>query len=115
MSNCRNGNGGHAGGHVRDMFLDAVDAYLAWEDGEPEPTVEFIVRDGNAPSGWGVRPITISRACGIVWNCSDILPSGAVSTLDNCGIELNRRTYAAAARELLWHIKKTLGTLEATP
>jgi hypothetical protein len=93
MSNYRSGNGGHAGAHVRDVFLSAIDAYLAWEPGEPEPTVDFEVR-------FVARPIPISRACGIVWNCSDILPSGAVSTFDQCGIEINRRTYAAAARAL---------------
>jgi hypothetical protein len=98
MSNYRRRNGGHAPGHVRDTFLRAVDAYLAWESGEPEPTVDFEVRYEN-------RPASISRACGIVWNCSDVLPSDAVDTLDMCGIELSRRTYAAAARELLYAIK----------
>ena len=99
MSHYRNGkNGGHVGGHVRNMFLDAVDAYLAWEEGEPEPTVDFEVR-------FVARPITISRACGIVWNCSDILPSGAVDSCESCGIELGRRTYAPAARALLAAIK----------
>ena len=86
-NNYRHGNAGPAKRHVREAFLDATDAYMAWEDGTPEPTVDF---EG--------RPIPISRACGIVWNCSDILPSGAVDTLDGCGIDLSRRTYAAAAR-----------------
>ena len=94
MSNYRSGNGGHAGAHVRDVFLSAIDAYLDWEPGEPEPMVDFVA-----------RPIPISRACGIVWNCSDILPSGAVSTFDQRGIEINRRTYAAAARAMLAAIK----------
>lgn len=94
MSNYRSGNGGHAGAHVRDVFLSAIEAYLDWEPGEPEPMVDFVT-----------RPIPISRACGIVWNCSDILPSGAVSTFDQCGIEINRRTYAAAARAMLAAIK----------
>jgi hypothetical protein len=43
--------------------------------------------------------------CGIVWNCSDILPSLAVFGLEMCGIEISRRTYAAAARALLPAIK----------
>ena len=94
MSNCRSGNGGHAGAHVRDVFLSAIDAYLDWEPGEPEPMVDFVA-----------RPIPISRACGIVWNCSDILPSGAVNSLEWCGIDLSRRTYAAAARAMLAAIK----------
>jgi hypothetical protein len=100
MSNYRSGNGGHAGGHVRHAFLEAIDAYMDWESGEPEPTVDF-----------EARPITISRACGIVWNCSDILPSGAVDTLDQCEIELSRRTYAAAARALSVTIKDQVAGL----
>ena len=91
MGNYRNGNGGPAKGHVREAFLDATLAYIDWEAGDPEPTVDF---EG--------RLIPISRACGIVWNCSDILPNGAVDTLDGCGIDLSRRTYAAAARALPW-------------
>lgn len=95
MSNrYRRGNGGPAKGHVREAFLDAADAYLAWESGEPEPRVDF--EGGRIP---------ISRACGIVWNCSDILPHLAVVGLDMCGIEISRRTYAAAARALLPAIK----------
>jgi hypothetical protein len=72
-----------------DAFLEAVEAYHGWEDGTPEPTVEF--KD---------KQITISQACGLVWSCADILPKGAVDYLDNCGIDLSRRTYAAAARVL---------------
>jgi hypothetical protein len=94
MGNYRNGNGGPAKGHVRAAFLDATLAYVDWEAGDPEPTVDF---EG--------RTIPTSGACGIVWNCSDILPSGAVDTLDGCGIDLSRRTYAAAARALSVAIK----------
>ena len=46
-----------------------------------------------------------SCACGIVWNCTDILPSLAVFGLEMCGIEISRRTYTAAARALLPAIK----------
>jgi hypothetical protein len=102
MGNYRNDNGGPAKGHVREAFLDATDAYMNWEDGDPEPTVDF---EG--------RPIPISRACSIVWNCSDILPHDAVSTLVNCGIELSRRTYAAAARTLSAAIKDAQQTRAA--
>ena len=35
MRNYKQGNGGHAKGHVRDAFLDATLKYLEWEDGEP--------------------------------------------------------------------------------
>jgi hypothetical protein len=100
MSNYQSGNGGHSPGHVRDTFLSAIEAYLAWEPGEPEPMVDFEVRHK-------ARPIPISQACGMVWNCSDILSSGAVDSLDGCGLELSRRTYAAAARALLPVIKES--------
>ena len=72
-------------------------AYMDWEDGDPEPTISF---EG--------RPIPISRACEIVWNCSDILPSGAVDTLEGFGIDLSRRTYAAASRALSVVAKKLM-------
>jgi hypothetical protein len=75
MGNYRSGSGGHSPVHVRDTFLSAIDAYLAWEQGEPEPTVSFEVHRE-------ARSITISQACGIVWNCADCLPSGAADTLD---------------------------------
>ena len=41
MGNYRNGSGGPAKGHVREAFLDATDAYMNWEDGDPEPTISF--------------------------------------------------------------------------
>jgi hypothetical protein len=36
----RRSNGGHYPGHLRDAFIEAVDAYREWEPGEPEPTIE---------------------------------------------------------------------------
>jgi len=55
--------GGHAPGDVRDAFLKAIEAYEAWEDGEPEPAVDL--RD---------QPTRLSVLCGLLWNCSDIMP-----------------------------------------
>jgi hypothetical protein len=97
-----NARGGHCPSHVRDTFLAALDAYLAWEDGEPEPTVEFQVR-------FEPRPIPISKAAKLVWNCSDILPSNAVATLELTGLDqrVGRRTYASAARALVGAIEAT--------
>ena len=60
-SPCR---GGHAPGDLRDAFGDAIDAYESWADGDPEPTIE--VRDG-----W----IAIRDICGLLWNCTDVMPS----------------------------------------
>jgi hypothetical protein len=90
---------GHYGGHVRDMFLEAVEVFHDWEDGKPEPTVNFEVH-------YEPRQITISKACGLLWNCSDILPRQAVDTLEWCGIYLDRRTYASAARAMLERIRQ---------
>ena len=101
MGNYRSGNGGHSPGHVRDMFLSAIELFEAWPKNAPEPTVDFEVH-------FEPRPITLLRACGIVWNCSDILPGSAFDTLVNCGLQLKSRTYAAGARAMSEAIKESL-------
>jgi hypothetical protein len=101
MGNYRYRNGGHAPGHVRDMFLSAIESFEAWPTNTPEPMVDFEVR-------FEPRPITLTRACGIVWNCSDILPGSAFETLIDCGLQLKRRTYAAAARAMSERIKESM-------
>jgi hypothetical protein len=90
---------GHAGSHIRDTFIAAIDAFRAWKDGEPEPMVEFEIN-------YEPVEIPISKACGLVWNCTDILPGIDFSTLEYCGIEPKRRSYAAAAHALLEAIKE---------
>ena len=62
-SRYRPARGGHAPGDLRNAFLEAVEAFEVWEEGSPEPTVE--VRD---------QPIRLSVLCGLLWNCSDIMP-----------------------------------------
>ena len=42
---------------------ESVDAFEMWADVEPEPTVEL-----------GDDAISISRLCGKLWNCTDIMP-----------------------------------------
>ena len=86
--------GGHAPGHVRECVLNAVKAFLDWQAGGPEPTVEYEVH-------YVPRPIKISKACGLLWNCTDILPGGAFQDLEYAGVELKRQTYAAAAHAML--------------
>ncbi len=87
------GRGGHAPGDVRDAFLEALDAYEAWDDGEPEPTVDL-----------RGRPVSLSTLCGLLWNCSDIMPGSARSQMVDMlpfGItEGHVTTYARAARAL---------------
>jgi hypothetical protein len=90
---------GHAPGHVRDTFCDAVEAYVGWNKGEPEPTVEYEIK-------YVPRKITISKACGLLWNCTDIIPSLEVQSLRDCGLEIGRQTYAACARAMLQSISE---------
>ena len=89
---------GHAPGHVRDTFIAAVEAFLTWKDGEPEPTVEFEVR-------YEPRQIPISRACGLVWGCTDVMPGLEFRALCDA-VDIWRQTYAAAARAMLECIKR---------
>jgi hypothetical protein len=90
---------GHAPGHVRDTFLSAVAAFMAWDDGEPEPTVDYEIN-------YIAREIPISHACGLVWNCTDIVPGIVFDQLvDDVGLEVRRQTYAACARAMLIAIR----------
>jgi death-on-curing protein len=88
--------GGHAPGDLRDAFEDALEAFQIWEQGRPEPTVDL--REQRLP---------ISRVCGLLWNCSDILPRLLWSMMADIDDELpQRRTYGAAARWLKGHIAR---------
>src|SRR5262245_43491383 len=84
-------NGGHAPGHVRDCFDRGVEAFYRWKGVGPEPTVEFEVH-------YEPRSVSLSDACGLVWNCTDIMPSRMVVVLDELDLESN--TYAAGARAM---------------
>jgi hypothetical protein len=95
---------GHAPGHVRETFTNAVDEFLNWKPGDPEPVVEHEV---NCEP----RPIPISRACTLVWNCTDIVPGDLVSDLLNdAELEIKSRTYAACARAMHAQIRLRLAT-----
>jgi hypothetical protein len=97
---------GHAPGHVRDTAVDAFEAWLDWDGRGPEPTVEYEI-------DYVPHRISISRACGLVWNCSDILPGDLFDRLQDaaqCALHsdepaIKRCTYAACARFLLEDIK----------
>lgn len=89
--------GGHAPGDVRDAFVEAIDAFADWPDGAPEPTVE--IREQDVP---------ISAVCGMLWNCSDTLPSLLRSVLEDVGIE-RCGSYASAARQMKPAIAKQVG------
>src|SRR5262245_21907195 len=90
--------GGHAPGHVRDAFIDALDQFEAWENGEPEPSIEI---DGQA--------LSLSEVCGLVWNCTDIMPAAVRNALKDLldahgDARCFRGTYAAGARAAIIYL-----------
>src|SRR5579863_8377284 len=92
---------GHAPGHVRDTAHDAFRAWLAWDDG-PEPTVSY-------ESSYTPRLIPISKALGLVWNCTDMVPGYLFDHLQEAVSAdepvIKHRTYGACARALVENIK----------
>ncbi len=88
--------GGHAPGDVRDAFLEAINAYANWEDETPEPCIT--VRG---------QKLFISTVCGLVWNCTDIMPGAACQQIQDLlpwleEFPANGASYAQGARRLLW-------------
>lgn len=71
-------HGGHAGGNLREPFYDYV-----------------MSGEMDAPVVWG-RRISIRELTGLLWNCTDIMPSEACEALDL----LRGATYARGARHL---------------
>jgi hypothetical protein len=93
---------GHAPGHVRETFTNAVDEFLNWKPGGAEPMVEYEVN-------YEPHSIPISRACTLVWNCTDIVQGDLVSDLLNeAELEIKSRTYAACARAMHAEIRSRL-------
>jgi len=85
---------GHAPGHVRDTFVSAVYAFMEWDGSELEPTVEYGVN-------YVPREISISQACGLVWNCTDIVPEHLFDWLtQDADLDIRRPRYAACARAI---------------
>ncbi|QRM35835.1 hypothetical protein [Microvirga sp. VF16] len=74
--------GGHAPGHLRDEFLEALEAYY---------------KNRNDSK---IRA-TLAATCARLWNCTDILPgSDADRVADLIGGERRSYSYAAAARKI---------------
>jgi hypothetical protein len=93
--------GGHAPGHIRDAFRDAMFAFMDWDRVEPEPTVEVEIH-------YQPRTMTISQVCGLLWNCSDILNGQHADWIaEHCGLENMRNSYAAAARAMHKAVRET--------
>jgi hypothetical protein len=78
--------GGHAPNDVRDAFKEAVEAFLNWKSGEPEPKVE--VRGKLLP---------ISKVAGLLWNCRDIMPRDYVDDLDGVSHYADKPLLAGAS------------------
>jgi hypothetical protein len=80
MSKFNPSRGGHAPGHLREMFAEYV------ETGEVPTDVLYdeSVTGGRNPLDW---------LCGQLWNCTDTLPGEMRADLDNAA-----STYAQAAR-----------------
>ncbi len=90
---------GHAPGHVREAFLAAVESFIAWGAGEPEPTVEY--EEHYVP-----RQVPISKMCGLLWKCTDIIPGLDFKSLLDCDLDIKRQTYAACARAMLESMRR---------
>ena len=80
---------GHA---ARDLFLEAVEAFLRRRPDQELPIIEY---DGEA--------FTLAQACGLVWNCADAFPSGWEELRDH--FVFKRWTYAAVARGMRNHLE----------
>ena len=94
MTKLRNG---HAPTHVRQTFTDALDAFRHWDEKQPEPKVMF-------EANYVAREISISQACGLVWNCTDVIPRSAYWELREF-VDVEKHTYAACARAMLAAVK----------
>jgi hypothetical protein len=98
---------GHAPGHIRDTAYAAFQAWLDWDRASPEPTVEYEIH-------YVPHSISLSKACGLVWNCNDIVPGGLFDELqqglENAGQTVRRQTYSACAQAILSDIKQTTAT-----
>jgi hypothetical protein len=89
---------GHLPGQIRDTFLLAARTFTEGPPGKL-PRVPFQVR-------YRGRTISIAQACGLVWNCTDIMPGAEFSALcDFLAEPPSRQTYAAAARALRRELK----------
>jgi hypothetical protein len=74
--------GGHAPGHLRNEFLEALEAHY-------KNRTDSKIRE------------RLAAACALLWNCTDILPgSDAAMVADLVSGERRGYSYAAAARQI---------------
>jgi hypothetical protein len=98
---------GHAPGHVRDAACAAFEAWACWNGTGPEPITKYEVRCEPCQ-------IPVSRVCGFVWGCTDIVPGSVIARLLDEGLGIKSRTYAACARAIIKDSVIT-STTAATP
>jgi hypothetical protein len=97
---------GHAPGHIRETACEAFQAWIDWDGELPEPTVTLEIN-------YVPHTISISQACRLVWNCTDVMPDrlfyelqdAIQSALHSAEPVIKRQTYAACARAILEDIK----------
>jgi hypothetical protein len=91
---------GHAPGHIRECFGEALEAYHEWWlRGGELPTVTGEIR-------YVPHQISIAEACGLLWNCTDIMPGGGMDLVAEMELPVRRCTYAAVARAVLDQLKE---------
>ncbi len=102
---------GHAPGHVRETACDAFAAFCDWNLDGPEPTVTYEIN-------YVPHQISISKACGLVWNCTDILPGDVYIEVQEAlellsyrvrtgrDWKIHRHTYGGAAQAILGAMKE---------
>ncbi len=88
---CTLRQGGHAPGHLRNDFCDALEAYRLCNN-DDEDSAKITSR--------------LNELCGKLWNCADILPSGVRFEMEMIGLEpeTTTNTFAGAARLIRAHI-----------
>ena len=85
--------GGHAQGHLRDAF--ACLANMIDEGG-----VETLRLDAPVTNEGEQVGLMVGEIVGLLWNCTDCLPSPMYDSFATAGLEFQCRSYAAAARAL---------------
>ncbi len=87
--------GGHAPGDLRDAFVESLDSVEHWRSGMPDLVVEF---RGQHVLLWDI--------CGLLWNCTDVLPGWVYRYLEEvCGAPCRRTSYACGARMLRQYLQ----------
>ena len=96
-------NGGEVSKNIREAFHDAIEAFVVWDcldkGKTPEPTVWLADLE-----------VSLSRICGLTWNCTNVLPMDKLVRLQwFAGERLEGFTYASGARRLRKLIAWRLG------